>query len=109
MDLAKPFGRLKARIAPFFDLSAWILLLVAIIPLLIIDRPMAMTLVQWSLYGLALAGIAVVIARVSLPQLDLSEWVNRARRGEPGAAQIVFAIVLSFTLVFLGLVLWAKT
>lgn len=108
MDKPNWINRIKARLLPFLDLSAWVLVLVALIPLFFIDKAMALTLVQWTLYGLALAGVAVVISRIVLPQLDLSEWVLAARGGHPGAPLVVFSIVLFLGMVFLGLVLWAK-
>ena len=108
VDLARLGHRVKTRLLPFLDLSAWVLVLVALIPLFFIDRAMAMTLIQWTLYGLALAGVSVVISRIVLPQLDLSEWVARARENDPGAPLIIFSIVLFLGLIFLGLVLWAK-
>ena len=107
----KPLAtRIKKRLVPFLDLSAWILVIVALIPLFFIDRAMALTLVQWTLYGLALAGVAVVISRVVLPQIDLSEWVELARKtdGPPGAHWIVFDVMMFLAITFLGLVLWAK-
>lgn len=108
MDNPKWLTRIAARIKPFFDLSAWVLVLVALIPLFFIDKAMALTLVQWTLYGLALAGVSVVISRIVLPQLDLSEWVEMARGNHPGAPLVIFSIVLFLGMVFLGLVLWAK-
>lgn len=101
-------ARLWKRILPFFDLSAWVLVLVALVPLFLIDRAMALTLIQWSAFGLALAGVSVVISRVVLPQVDLTEWVERARKGEAGASLIVFAVTSFLAVIFLGLVLWAK-
>lgn len=104
-------ARLWKRVLPFFDLSAWVLVLVALVPLFFIDRAMALTLVQWTLYGLALAGVSVVICRVVLPQIDLSECVREAIRGGPNAlplALVTSATVIFLAVIFLGLVLWAK-
>lgn len=108
IDLAALGARIKKRLVPFLDLSAWVLLLVALIPLFFIDRAMALTMVQWTLFGLALAGVSVVISRIVLPQLDLNEWVARARENDPGAPLVILSIVLFLGIVFLGLVLWAK-
>lgn len=107
--LASLAAGLRARFAPLLDPSAWLLIAVALVPLALIDFAMAKTLVQWSLYGLALAGAAVMISRIALPQLKLSEWVEHAREGKPGAALIVAAIVVALVLIFLSLILWAKT
>lgn len=108
LDLKALRARLWKRILPFFDLSAWVLVLVALIPLFFIDRAMALTLVQWSAFGLALAGVSVVICRVVLPQIDLSEWVELAREGKPGASLVILAVTSFLAVIFLGLVLWAK-
>ncbi|MDX9698641.1 MAG: hypothetical protein RBT55_03625 [Rhodocyclaceae bacterium] len=102
------FRRLGKRIAPFFDLTAWVLLIVCLIPLLIIDRPMLLTLLQWTAFGLALAANTVVVARLFLPQVDLSEWVAEARKGSVAAAIVVAAVAFLLSALFLGLVLWAK-
>ena len=103
------FGlRLLARLRPFFDLSAWVLVLVAMVPLMFYDRAMALTLLQWTIVGLALAGIAVVITRVAFPQIELGEWIESARNGDPVAPKIILAVCLLFGFIFLGLVLWAK-
>ena len=109
MNAKTLLSHVRARLAPLFDPAAWVLVVVALVPLAVIDFAMAKTLVQWSLYGLVLAGAAVVISRIALPQLNLSEWVEEARGGRPGAALVVFSVVLAFVAVFLALVLWAKT
>lgn len=111
LDIKALAARLWKRILPFFDLSAWVLVLVALVPLFFIDRAMALTLVQWSAFGLALAGVSVVICRVVLPQIDLSECVREAVRGGTNAlplALIASAVILFLAVIFLGLVLWAK-
>lgn len=102
------FARLRKRLAPFLDLTAWVLLVISIVPLLLVDPAMVVTLVQWTAFALALAGVTVVITRVVLPQIDLSEWVERAREGSAGAGLMVLSVALAVCCVFLGLVLWAK-
>lgn len=105
-------NRLVSRLSPFFDMTAWVLMVVSIVPLLLIDRAMVVTLIQWTFYALALAGITVVISRVLLPQVSLSEWLREAREGaresRTAAALIVLAVALIICSIFLGLVLWVK-
>lgn len=101
-------ARLWARILPFFDLSAWVLVLVAMVPLFFIDQAMALTLVQWTAFGLALAGVSVVICRVTLPQLNLSELLDLVRLGSSPAAIVLAGLMLYLAVIFMGLVLWAK-
>ncbi|QYW02116.1 holin [Stenotrophomonas phage Sonora] len=110
MDLQKlKSNSLYKRLAPFFDLSAWILVLVAMIPLFFIDAAMAKTLVQWSAFGLALAGVSVVICRVTLPHVYLKDLIENAwGQGGVGNALIASATIIYMAVIFLGLILWAK-
>jgi len=101
-------ARLSKRLAPFLDLTAWVLLIAAMVPLLLIDSPMVVTLAQWTAFALALAGITVVLTRVVLPQVDLSEWLGHARSGNVAAGLVVLAVALIVCFTFVGLVLWAK-
>lgn len=100
--------RLKKRITPFFDLSAWVLLIVSAIPLAVIDRPMFDTLVQWTVFAIALAGISVVLCRLLLPQIDLTAYLAEAKKGSVSAAIVVFSVAFLLSALFMGLVLWAK-
>lgn len=106
--LTKLPARLRKRLVPFFDLTAWVLLIASIVPLLLIDTAMVVTLAQWTAFALALAGITVVITRVVLPQVDLSEWLGHARSGNVAAGLVVLAVALIVCFTFVGLVLWAK-
>lgn len=110
MNIAVPrfLARLRKRLAPFLDLTAWVLLIASIVPLLLIDPPMVVTLAQWTAFALALAGVTVVIVRVVLPQVDLSEWLGHARSGNGAAGLVVLAVALIVCFTFMGLVLWAK-
>lgn len=108
MKWARLWFETKARLAPFVDPSAWVLLLVSGVPLFFIDPAMLLTLVQWTAYGLALAGVTVVISRVIFPQIRLQEWLEVAARGNIAAGLVVAALIFMISMIFLGLVLWAK-
>ena len=101
--------RLQTRLVPFMDLSAWVLLIVACVPLLFTAPAMLVTLAQWVVFGLALAGVAVMLSRVVLPQIKLNSWLNLAANGSVAAAIVVAAVIWLLSIFFLGLVLWAKT
>jgi hypothetical protein len=105
-------NHLLARLKPFFDLSAWVLILVALVPLMFYDRAMAVTLVQWTIVGLALAGIAVVITRVAFPQLCVERLMAMVDSGHgpsmDAASRVLQSLLILFGFIFLGLVLWAK-
>lgn len=100
--------RLKKRLAPLLDMTAWVLVVISVLPLLLIDPAMVLTLVQWTAFGLALAGISVVVSRMVLPQVDLTEWVGHAREGNVAAGLVVLGVALFVGLIILALVLWAK-
>lgn len=106
--LKKQGERLLRRLHPFLDMTAWVLLLIGFIPLYLIDRAMLLTLLQWSAFGLALAANAVVLSRLFLPQVDLSEWVKEAKQGSVAAALVVASVALLISAVFIGLVIWSK-
>lgn len=100
--------RLRKRLVPFFDLTAWVLLAVSLVPLAVIDLAAVLTLLQWSAFGFALAALAVVLSRVVLPQLDLSEWLGHARGGNVAAGLVILGVLVLLGSILLALVLWAK-
>ncbi len=102
-------AKVKKRILPFFDLTAWMLFAVSLVPLWFLDRPMVQTLIQWTAYSLTLVGASVGLSRLLFPTLDLAEFVRQARDEKSIAAGLVIlAIALILGFLFLGLVLWAK-
>ncbi len=111
------FARLRARLVPLMDLSAWLLLILAV-PLMLVTAPsMLASLVQWSVFGIALAGVAVALSRLIFPMIQLGEWLDMVKDGVNAgngdnvmpAAVVVASTMLTFVGLFLGLVLWAKT
>lgn len=105
-------NRLVKRVSPFMDLTAWVLLSISIIPLLFIDVAMVVTLLQWTGFAIALAGITIIVTRLFFPQVDLTKWLAEARQapgeGRTAAAVVVAAVSFVMGCVFLGLVLWSK-
>jgi hypothetical protein len=90
-------------------MTAWTLLLISAGPLLLIDPAMFVTLIQWTVYALALGGIAVVLSRILLPQVRLTRAVNSAIEENSIAAAIVAAAVIIFLgILVLSMILWAS-
>lgn len=105
----KPWIEKAGRLTALFDKSAWLLMAPALAGLYAADRATAETLVQWTLFALALAGAAVVVSRIVFPQINLRDLVQQASEEDNRAAGIVAAAVVVFVgLLFLGMVLWAK-
>lgn len=98
-----------ARAKVLLDKTAWLLILPALATLFFLDPAAAKTLVQWSLYGVVLAGVVVVISRLIFPQIALGEFIASALKEKNAAAGIVVgAIVLFVAIMTLALVIWAK-
>lgn len=103
------FGKLKARLIPLLDISAWVLLITSAVPMLLLNPAMVVTLVTWTAYGIALAGISVMLNRLVLPQIKLDTFLREAlNNGNVAAGIVVAAVLLLLGIFFLGLVLWAK-
>lgn len=96
------------RLKPLGDLSAWVLLILSILPLILLSPSMLATLVTWTCFGLALVGISVMLCRLVLPHVELSEFLGRALNGNLAAAIVASAVILYLGVLFLGLVIWAK-
>lgn len=91
------------------DKNAWILMAPAAAALYAIEPALATTLLQWTLFGIVLAGAAVVISRLIFPQIELTALVKSAwEEKNTAAGLIVSAVVLFVGVVMLSLVLWAK-
>lgn len=98
-----------SRIGALTDASAWLLIAPALAALYVIDPALAKTFAQWSIFGLVLAGAAVMISRIIFPQIDLQALVKSVLEDRSTAAGIVAASVVFFVgLVMLSLVIWAK-
>lgn len=97
-----------SRLGALIDGSAWLLILPALAVLFVIDAPMAKTLMQWSLYFLVVAGLAVMISRIVFPHIRLDAFIQRAEAGDRAAACVVGHVVLFVGLLILAFVLWAR-
>lgn len=103
------FTSLSKRLAALGDKSALLLILPAVAALFFIDTPLIKTLVEWTLFGIALSGVTIVISRIAFPQIKLSDLVHAAHEDKNLAAGVVAAAVVLFVgIVFVALVLWAK-
>lgn len=103
--IASRFRRFRAM----FDKSAWLLIAPALVIIFLIDASLGRTLLTWSAFGVAIAGVSVIISRIIFPQIDLSALVRQVSDRQNTAAGIVVAAIILFVgLVMLALVMWAK-
>lgn len=96
------------RLKVFSDLSAWLLIAPACFALWWVDPAVAKTLLQWSLFGIVMAGVAVMISRLIFPDLSLHEFVKSAAGGNVAASIVAAAVIAFVAAVFIGMVVWAK-
>lgn len=103
------FAALKARLEPFYDPTAWILIAVCAGGVALFDPVMAKTILQIILMFGACAGVAVIISRHVLPQISLTSAVDKAMDDNPVAAAILVLSVAIFlsTLVY-SITFWVK-
>jgi len=102
--------KIMKRLRPFVDLTAWVLLLASLVPLFLLDKAMVLTLVNWLVFGLAIAGVTVFISRMLLPNIDMSETIDQAMGNQSVPAAILFfGVTFLMGSIFIGLVLWSGT
>ena len=98
-----------SRFGALLDKSAWLLMAPAITVLYFIDPAMAKTLLQWTVFGVVLAGAAVIISRIVFPQIRLSDLIDAAKFEKNIAAGVIVGAVIIFVgMIMLSLVVWAK-
>lgn len=96
------------RFSFLVDKSALFLILPCAAALYFIDPAMFATLLQWVVFAPVLAGIAIIVSRVTFPQIELTKLVKEAELENRAAGLVVAAIILFVGITMLSLVLWAK-
>lgn len=96
------------RIKSLADKSAWLLILPASLLLFALEPSMIKTVAVWIMVSLVLAGAAIVVSRITFPQIVFGELLDRAQTGNRACATVLAALILTWGLIFLSLVLWAR-
>lgn len=96
------------RFSFLVDKSALFLIIPCAVALYFIDQAMFATLLQWVVFAPVLAGIAIIVSRVTFPQIELTKLVKEAELENKAAGLVVAAIILFVGITMLSLVLWAK-
>ncbi|APQ14666.1 hypothetical protein BJP27_24135 (plasmid) [Pseudomonas oryzihabitans] len=97
-----------ARFKSLLDKGAWLLMLPAALLLFFIDPAMLLTILQWLLVGLVIAGMTIIVSRIMFPQVNMAWLVGEIAKGNAAAGLTAAALILFVGIIFLGLVLWAK-
>lgn len=90
------------------DKSALFLIIPCAVALYFIDPAMFATLLQWIVFAPMLAGIAIIVSRVTFPQVHLTNLVKEASAGNRASGFVAGATIIFVGLLMLALVLWAK-
>lgn len=96
------------RFKALADKSALFLIVPFLAALFFIDAPMAKTLIEWLIFAPIIAGAAIIVSRVTFPQVNLSELVKEATIGNKAAGLVAGALIIFVGLLLLALVTWAK-
>lgn len=97
------------RFIALIDPSVWVLILPAVVFLSTVDAAMIRTLLEWTSYALVLAGLSIVVSRVTFHQIDIGNLIGQVYRGNRAAAAVIASIIIFVGVVFLSLVIWAKS
>lgn len=96
------------RFSFLVDKSALFLIIPCAVALYFIDPAMFATLLQWIVFAPMLAGIAIIVSRVTFPQVHLTNLVKEASAGNRASGFVAGATIIFVGLLMLALVLWAK-
>lgn len=109
MDAVKTITRRFRRFRAMFDKSAWLLIAPALMSIFLLDPALGKTLVTWSAFGVAIAGVSVIISRIIFPHFDLTRLYDQAVDSRNLPASVLGAAIVVFVgMVMLALVIWAK-
>lgn len=100
--------RMWARIAPFGDISALVLITVGAVVLGLTDLPLLMMLSRWISFAFIVAGVVIVLSRISFPSVQFRTWIPLVKQGNVAAGIVLGAVILYCAVVFSSVVFWAK-
>ena len=98
----------RDQIKALADKNGWLLIIIGLAAVGFSDIKMTMTLLQWAVFSLVIAGLVIVISRITFPQIKLSELMERVKSGDQPAALVVLGLLLFCGLLFVGTAMWAK-
>lgn len=99
---------LKLQLKALTDKNGWLLIVIGLAAVGFSDLKMMLTLLQWAVFALVIAGLVIMVSRITFPQIRLTDLMERVKAGELPAALVVLGLLLFCGLLFIGTVLWAK-
>lgn len=73
---------IRDQIKALADKNGWLLIIIGLAAVGFSDIKMTMTLLQWAVFSLVIAGLVIVISRITFPQIKLSELMERVKSGD---------------------------
>lgn len=108
MNAVNTYIKKFRRFCALFDKSAWLLIAPAIATIFFFDPALGKTLLTWTTFGVAIAGVSIIISRLIFPHIDLNDLVDEVKKGNLAAAILASAVIMFVALVIIALVVWAK-
>ena len=103
--LSKFFDTLR----PLYDFRAWLLLLVCFgIGILLVDPAATLGLAGYLSYAIGMWGAALMLSKILMPYIRLSDYAQSALGGNMAAALVVLARVLLLICIAISIMAWGK-
>jgi hypothetical protein len=99
-------ARLRARIRPFYDPTAWSMIAICLLISYWLDPVVPKTILSWTINFGIFAGLAVIISMHTLPQIDLGAHVKQAEAGNVASGLVVLAVCILVSALVLSITLW---
>lgn len=107
--IAALYADVRAFVAPFHDPRAWTLIAICAGLEWLIAPAIASTIWQWLINFGLFGGFAVIVSRHVLPQISLSNAVEKAMQDNPVAAGLlVLSVAIFMSALVISLTMWAK-
>jgi hypothetical protein len=106
--LANLWSSFRRRIKPFYNPTAWAMILISTGGVSLFDPVMAKTVLEWMLMFGVFAGVAVIISLHVFPEIDLTAHVKNAFGSPTGSGLVVLGVCTFLSFLVLALTLWGK-
>lgn len=113
IDRILSFLRLSAwtwwrRVSSLVDGSAILLIAPALAWMWQRDRPLVSSVMEWTVMFTILAGLAIVVSRITFPHLNLRQFLARALGGDVAAAIVVAGLLVFVAWTMQTIAGWAR-
>lgn len=104
----KAIDRWIGRAMALIDGSALLLILPALVWMWHRDPPTVKSVLEWTVYYAVFAGLAVIISRITFPELKFHEFIEKALYGSVAAAIVVASVLMFVAWSVQSISTWAR-